>query len=184
MPKISPQLEARHMHFPAEKAPPGSPTCACSFANRSCAVFAMCGGILLLACMNLASLLMARGAARQPELATRLALGATRRRLIQQLLVESLLIAVMGAVAGLAVAPVVSKSLSMMLLAGEGNRSASIPLSISASSPSLPLPPSSPRSSSVSSPPSRPPPKASTNKSKAASTPPRPTNAAASFPKS
>ena len=64
---------------------------------------------------------MARGAARQPELATRLALGATRRRLIQQLLVESLLIALMGAAAGLAVAPVVSKSLTLLLLGGEGN---------------------------------------------------------------
>jgi predicted permease len=71
--------------------------------------------------MNLASLLMARGAARQPELATRLALGATRRRLMQQLLVESLLIALMGTAAGLAVAPVVSKSLSVMLLGGRGD---------------------------------------------------------------
>jgi putative ABC transport system permease protein len=80
----------------------------------------MCGGILLLACMNLASLLMARGAARQNELATRLALGATRRRLVQQLLVESLLIALMGTAAGLAIAPLVSKSLAVMLLSGQG----------------------------------------------------------------
>ena len=62
-------------------------------------------GILLLACLNLASLLMARGAARERELATRLAMGATRVRLIQQLLMESLLIAVMGTATGLAVAP-------------------------------------------------------------------------------
>jgi predicted permease len=83
------------------------------------AVFAMCGGILLLACLNLAGLLMARGAARQPELATRLALGATRRRLVQQLLIESLLIALMGTATGLAIAPVVGKSLAMMLLGNE-----------------------------------------------------------------
>ena len=83
------------------------------------AVFAMCTGILLLACMNLASLLMARGAARQNELATRLALGATRRRLVQQLLVESLLIAVGGAAAGLAIAPLVSKFLTVLLLGGQ-----------------------------------------------------------------
>ena len=59
-------------------------------------MIAICGGILLLACLNLASLLMARGAARERELATRLAMGATRRRLTQQLLTESLLIAVTG----------------------------------------------------------------------------------------
>ncbi len=59
-------------------------------------MFSMCGGILLLACLNLASLLMARGAARERELATRLAIGATRGRLIQQLLAESMLIAAMG----------------------------------------------------------------------------------------
>jgi len=68
--------------------------------------------------MNLASLLMARGAARQRELATRLAMGATRRRLVQQLLVESLLIAVTGTAAGLAISPLVSKSLSVFLLGG------------------------------------------------------------------
>jgi predicted permease len=83
------------------------------------AVFAMCGGVLLLACMNLASLLMARGAARQNELATRLAMGATRGRLVQQLLVESLLIAIMGTVAGLAIAPLVSQALTAVLLGGE-----------------------------------------------------------------
>jgi predicted permease len=82
------------------------------------AVFAMCGGILLLACLNLASLLMARGAARQKELATRLAMGATRRRLIQQLMVESFLVSLTGTAAGLAVSPLVSQSLSAVLLGG------------------------------------------------------------------
>ena len=79
-------------------------------------MFSMCGGILLLACLNLAGLLMARGAARERELATRLAIGATRQRLIQQMLVESLLIAILGTAAGLAVAPLVSRSLAALLL--------------------------------------------------------------------
>ena len=115
------QIQKRHLHFTAESGSAGFTYVRMAFRKPLAAVFAMCGGILLLACMNLASLLMARGAARQPELATRLALGATRRRLVQQLLVESLLIALMGTAAGLAVAPVVSKSLSVMLLGGQGD---------------------------------------------------------------
>ena len=114
------RLSKRQMHFTAENGSAGFTYVRMMFSKPLGAVFAMCGGILLLACMNLASLLMARGAARQPELATRLALGATRRCLIQQLLVESLLIALMGTAAGLAVAPAVSKSLTLMLLGGEG----------------------------------------------------------------
>jgi predicted permease len=114
------RIQKRHLHFTAESGSAGFTYVRMAFRKPLAAVFAMCGGILLLACMNLASLLMARGSARQPELATRLALGATRRRLIQQLLVESFLIALMGTAAGLAAAPVVSKSLSVMLLGGGG----------------------------------------------------------------
>jgi predicted permease len=115
------RIQQRHLHFTAENGSAGFTSIRMSFRKPLTAIFAMCGGILLLACMNLASLLMARGAVREPELATRLALGATRRRLVQQLLVESLLIALMGTAAGLAVAPVVSKSLSVMLLGGQGD---------------------------------------------------------------
>ena len=76
----------------------------------------MCGGILLLACLNMTSLLMARSAARQRELATRLAMGATRRRLVQQLFTESFLIGMLGTAAGLAAAPIVSHSLAALVL--------------------------------------------------------------------
>ena len=67
--------------------------------------------VLLIACANIASLMMARGAARSRELSLRLALGAPRRRLIQQLLVESLILASMGAVVGLLVATRASDAL-------------------------------------------------------------------------
>jgi len=109
---------SRHLRFSAEHGSQGFTYLRLQFRKPLVAVFSMCGGILLLACLNLTSLLMARGAARERELATRLAVGASRCRLAQQLLTESLLIAVVGTVLGLAVAPLVSQALGAMLLGG------------------------------------------------------------------
>jgi predicted permease len=108
--------EKNHFHVAAEPGSGGYTFARTMFRKPLVAMFAMCGGILLLACLNLASLLMARAAARKGELATRLALGAARGRLIRQLLTESLLLAVLGTAAGLAVAPIVSRSLAAMLM--------------------------------------------------------------------
>jgi predicted permease len=67
-------------------------------------LFGVCGLVLLIACANVANLLLARGVARRGQTAVRMAIGASRREIVMQALMESVLLAIGGAIAGLVVA--------------------------------------------------------------------------------
>jgi predicted permease len=83
-------------------------------------LMSMVGLVLLIACANLAGLLVARGEARQREIGVRLAVGAKRTRLIRQLLTESLLIATAGGAAGMALASWCLNAIMAAIPPGQG----------------------------------------------------------------
>jgi predicted permease len=77
--------------------------------------------VLVIACANIANLLLVRGMGRRAEMSVRTALGAMRGRIIRQLLTESLVLSVMGGLAGLAVAYAGTRMLLLMAFPGDQN---------------------------------------------------------------
>jgi len=89
-----------------------------TYSKPLLALMAIVGLVLLIACSNLANLLIARASARQKEIAVRLALGASRGTLVRQLLVESLALAAAGGILGVGLAIAIDQALIDFLPSG------------------------------------------------------------------
>ena len=101
-----------------ETASTGFSNMRLQFSTALIVLMCMAGLILLVACSNVASLMVARAAARQKEIAVRLAIGASRRALIRSLLVESLMLAGAGVILGLLLSEASIRALLAMMPSG------------------------------------------------------------------
>jgi putative ABC transport system permease protein len=103
-----------------EQAATGYSSLRNDFSTALVVLMCMVGLVLLIACANVANLLIARAFARRKEIAVRLSMGATRGRLTAQLLVESLVLSLAGGVAGVGVAFALTRGL-LALIPSEGS---------------------------------------------------------------
>ncbi len=125
--KAAPEMKQQFLKMSMDVLPAskGRSQLRSQFSKPLLVLMATVALVLLISCANVANLLIARATARQKEMAVRLALGASRGRVVSQLLVESLMLSIIGGLAGLALAVWIDRALIGFLPQG------SVPLSIS-----------------------------------------------------